>query len=224
MKKKYYMTDSELTKLFRVLKGLINTSNSRWKTEKDLLGDDVEKEIISNYYKLPEHNISRISKTTDLDVIEKISKDSFAINKHLFLPPLNQGKTDSKFIPTLLIDCSRIKGEEKICYRLQLYSFIDEQIVGLGYRFERHYPLSIHDYWHVQITKGVNTSENFPNCPIWIPTEYPCIPVKADNALSLLFSMLISLYGSKSFKMLKQQIADIGWDDVKLFEEILNLD
>jgi hypothetical protein len=67
-----------------------------------------------------------------------------------------------------------------------------------GFRLEGPEGDGNHNYYHAQwIVSFVKGGQPLP-CPVWIPTSYPALPIAASGPASLLFALLLALYGMKS--------------------------
>lgn len=99
------------------------------------------------------------------------------------------------------MECDMRELPERASIRLGMIKIIDIETSpkarGFGFRFETRHENSKHDYMHAQVT--INPFVNpLPGCPPWIPVHIPCIPTTADNVVTLLFCLLISLYGKRT--------------------------
>lgn len=213
----------EYKKLRNIIIQLDTTSKSLWAKEIDPLGNRLKKKTIKNYLDLPSR-ISRISgKELEDKVLSKSRYPYLKINKHIYLPPIGKGK-DSEYVYTLLTDCNLKDSVSKISYRVEMYRYLGDkkkELHGFGFRFERHNSGLKHNYWHVQVTNGLR-GVVLPKCPSWIPQNVPCIPTIAENSLSLLCCILLSIYGKESFARLYPTLK-ISRRQIRSLEKHVNL-
>ncbi|MBE7468416.1 MAG: hypothetical protein HS114_04700 [Anaerolineales bacterium] len=128
----------------------------------------------------------------------------------LVLPPLEE---DQEFIPFLKLKCEL--GED--INSMRLYVLLarlnkeDRKLYGIAFRFEcpenEQYRRKendksieakegIHDFYHAQLITGISYG---PPIEIsnWLPVTQPSFPLLADDPLTLVFALLMTLYGKK---------------------------
>jgi hypothetical protein len=72
----------------------------------------------------------------------------------------------------------------------------DNDLAAIGCRFEPPEGPGIHNYYHAQIFRAFHPGgKELPCCPTWLPESWPAFHLKADDPVTLLVSMVISLYG-----------------------------
>lgn len=97
-------------------------------------------------------------------------------------------------------------------FRLRLALFLLEEEEGkselraIGYRFESPEGEGIHHYYHAQIINAFEKgSEQWRiPCPRWLPTKQPAFALDACSPVTLIASMLISIYGLSFVAELQQ--------------------
>ncbi len=132
--------------------------------------------------------------------------------KVLYLPPLEKNPT---FVPVLSLKCNIGEAIDNIRLRVMLVRCkdADGNLCGIGFRFEspENEQLSSqnddqdsstknqpgrHDFYHTQIIQGLGWGPDI-ECPDWIPETQPSFPLAANDPITLLLCLLLSLYGKK---------------------------
>jgi hypothetical protein len=116
-------------------------------------------------------------------------------NQYLFLEPINDGEG---IVPVLSFRYDFRGGSAELWLQLALFTFHDGNLAAIGCRFEPPEGRGPHDYFHAQMLRsfrGRAGLSGLPGCPPWLPTSRPAFHLKADDAVTLLISMVISLYG-----------------------------
>jgi hypothetical protein len=114
----------------------------------------------------------------------------------LYLPPMEE---ESNFLPVLSLECKLDDENDVMKLRLMLVhcSGNREKPHGIGFRIEEG--KDIHGFYHAQLIKnleGAAEVENPPvECPLRFPEKQPCLPLKAENSVTLVLCLLIGLYG-----------------------------
>jgi hypothetical protein len=114
----------------------------------------------------------------------------------LYLPPMEE---EPDFLPVLSLECKLDDENDVIKLRLMLVhcDMSEGKPHGIGFRIEPG--RSIHGFYHTQLIRnleGAAALENPPTeCPLRFPEKQPCFPLKADNSVTLVLCVLISLYG-----------------------------
>lgn len=189
--------------LCRVLKELEYFSSAEWSRIKQIKKDEDKHLAFDNH-----ETLSGMYPSISRGKLRKIAHEStraprFVLDESLYLPPIYGD--NSEFVPVLNIQCDF--NRPKICYRLGMIKYVRtkkmDRARGFGFRFECEHLTSIHGYPHMQVTTQPLTIP-FQKSPSWIPQNVPCIPLPAQDVVSLLLCVIISLYGSKrSGKMIK---------------------
>jgi hypothetical protein len=116
----------------------------------------------------------------------------------LYLPPMQE---ESYFIPVLTLECKLDNENDVMKLRLMLIHCNGNggKPHGIGFRIEEGE--SIHGFYHAQLIKnleGAAEVEDPPiDCPLRFPQKQPCLPLRAENSVTLVVCLLISLYGIK---------------------------
>jgi len=114
----------------------------------------------------------------------------------LYLPPM---KEESNFLPVLSLECKLDDENDVMKLRLMLVhcSGNGEKPHGIGFRIEEG--KDVHGFYHAQLIKnleGAAGGESPPiECPLRFPEKQPCLPLNAENSVTLVLCLLISLYG-----------------------------
>ena len=121
----------------------------------------------------------------------------------LFLPPLEK---DEDFVPILNMECKVGESINSMSLYVLLVQEREEgrEPRGLAFRFEspenEHYEEDsnegLHDFYHVQFIKGFEYGPEF-EIPQWVPMSQPSFPLLANDPLTLVFALLMTLYGKK---------------------------
>jgi len=117
-------------------------------------------------------------------------------NKVLYLPLMEE---EPDFLPVLSFECRLDDDYDVMKLRLLLvhYDRSEGKPHGIGFRMEEGE--NIHGFYHTQLIKnltGAATTENSPiECPLRFPETQPAIPLKAQDSITLVLCLLISLYG-----------------------------
>lgn len=115
----------------------------------------------------------------------------------LYLPPMNE---EPDFLPLLTLECCLDDESDTMKLRVMfVHCGEDDERHCIGFRMEKG--TSIHSYFHAQLIvnlEGVaNPADSHLRCPCRIPLEQPAIPLKAEDAVTLVLCLLVSLYGVK---------------------------
>jgi len=167
------------------------------------------KTVTEGYWKLQDifHPMEDQDQIKDLMDIRtgKLKTNFLDSDFFLYFPPiLDHPKT----ILIFSMDCDLDASPSNISFYIIVFQYsndTDEDPGYLGFRFEgpegTENTISRHSYWHVQIVKefkGRHASK-FPKVHKWLPVDMPCIPIRANNPISLLICLLFSFYGNQLF-------------------------
>ena len=116
--------------------------------------------------------------------------------RFLWLEPTD----DKKMLPLLTLSST-----DKLVH-FRLYALLmrldhNSRLQSLAMRFETSegdmgldHKAGMHDFCHAQFCNSIDPDIK-PTTPAWIPDSQPSIPLDADNQVTLVLCMLISLYG-----------------------------
>jgi hypothetical protein len=77
------------------------------------------------------------------------------------------------------------------------------QIKSFGFRFETPEGEGTHNFYHAQPIRHFKKGQlELLNCPAWLPTAEPTLPLCATNPVELSICLLVSLYGWRFYKRL----------------------
>lgn len=216
MASKYW---EDVKKIVRVLFDLQKTEWSRWETKEQGRSSDQ----LSPALQAREVMFARGARwmsinDTKLDsMFDRESRIVFSSNRLvLALPPFP--KEQREFVPVLTLMYDPAKECIKIrvaMYRLQE----DGSLCGFGFRLES--PTSgcengetttgIHDFYHVQFMKHLESYAPQLNMPVWLPEYQPSISVRAGNPTEAILCLVLSLYGLDYFKQMMRQVGSGIW-------------
>jgi hypothetical protein len=118
--------------------------------------------------------------------------------KFLILEPVSIG---GWMLPVLSFGYDFRRSHPEFRLRLALFLLEEEEgkseLRAIGYRFESPEGEGIHHYYHAQIINAFEKgSEQWRiPCPRWLPTKQPAFALDACSPVTLIASMLISIYG-----------------------------
>lgn len=190
-----------------LLTTVVRQSEVLWRKCVDLDGTSLGREAWENYNFLLKR--MRPTQSEELRSLKEKNKSDLSLdlsNGFLYLPPLF-GK--AKFVPILSLKCDLRSSPPDMSLRVVMYksessSVAGSSLQGIGFRFEIH-PNGSHDFWHVQVSSK-HGDQTLPRCPSWIPSEIPCIPIRANSPVSLILCMLVSFYGKRVYNKLFSSI------------------
>lgn len=156
----------------------------------------------------PKKEQSKVSKRTKKKRTKtapsKIEIDFSNEHRFLYLPPLEK---NAEFVPILSLKCIINEIQTSIRLKVMLIRLGEtgQKPFGIGFRLENpECEHSIdnsqnqgrHDFYHAQL---LNKFDYGPQIDFidWIPVSQPSFPLLADNPITLLFSLLLTLYGEK---------------------------
>jgi hypothetical protein len=129
--------------------------------------------------------------------------DSSGQNRYLFLEPIDEG---SGIVPVLAFRYNFRAHNAELRLQLALFVPHENDLAAIGCRFETSEGPGTHDFHHAQLFRGFYGAggQCLPLCPPWLPTSRPAFQLKADDPVTLLVCMVISLYGLGSAGELQQ--------------------
>lgn len=118
----------------------------------------------------------------------------FPGTQFLHLPPF---KTRSHYIivPRIRLVCNFGRNIPLIRCYLGLFLLHEGCLRSIGFRFEAPEGPGIHHYYHTQLITDEAWTIPRQEHHIWLPTEQPAFPLDADNPVTLILCLLVSLYG-----------------------------
>ena len=132
--------------------------------------------------------------------VEKLAQSKSALDlvswrRAVYLPPAAKLK---HFAPLLTVYLNVGPTDTELKLRLMLVSCAEDcELYGLGYRME--FGTEEHDFPHAQLVRDFYPSaqpgRRKIDCPIWLPQTQPSFPIPASDTVTLLLTMLMSLYG-----------------------------
>lgn len=134
----------------------------------------------------------------------------------LYLPALE--KKDSNFVPVLSLECHLDAEKTVMKLRVMLVCLVKddqengeaEKFRGIGFRLESPHGDEYederseggekkegrHDFYHAQLIRGLGWGPRIES-PEWLPCNQPSFPLTADDPITLVLSLLLTLYGKK---------------------------
>ena len=159
---------------------------------------------------------------------EKLDVDFSKKRAVLYLPPLEK---DAEFVPVLSLKCTLSKTINSIRLYVLLFRHGEEgqKPYGIGFRFEspenEQYERQseddeqqgpgegLHDFYHAQLITGFGYGPEI-EIPGWLPCTQPSFPLPADDPVTLVFSLLMTLYGKRYcwefFRKHASNLPDLG--------------
>jgi len=123
--------------------------------------------------------------------------------KVLYLPPLEKNQ---EFVPVLSLWCKLDETGAKMALRVMLVSRGGNEgmLRGIGFRLESPYgdeddeenKEGRHDFYHAQLIRNLGWGPLVEG-PSWLPETQPSFPLTADDPVTLMLCLLLSLYGKK---------------------------
>ncbi len=149
------------------------------------------------------------------DELDEFHVDFTEKRRFLYLPPLEK---NADFVPILSLKCTLNETKTAIRLHVMLISHGgDEQpFHGIGFRLDspesqqqneqdedddeeekkKKNKDGRHDFYHAQLIRGFGWGPNVEN-PDWLPCTQPSFPLLADDPVTLVFALLLTLYGKK---------------------------
>jgi hypothetical protein len=137
----------------------------------------------------------------ELEKLLKVTNElhlEFSGNKVFYLPPLER---DAEFVPVLSMKCDIRDDVNDIKLRV-MFVRRDEnsgKLQGVGFRLEspEDRGKGRHDFYHAQLITGFHNGRDVESIS-WLPDSQPSFPILAKCPVTLILSMLITLYGKNS--------------------------
>jgi hypothetical protein len=134
---------------------------------------------------------------------EVVEVDFSGRRKVLYLPRLEK---NCEFVPFLSLWCKLDETGTRITLRVMLVSRggNEGKLHGIGFRLESPYGdeedeenrEGRHDFYHAQLIRGLGWGP-LVECPNWLPETQPSFPLTADDPVTLMLCLLLSLYGKR---------------------------
>lgn len=138
--------------------------------------------------------------------VETVEIDFSGRSKVLYLPRLEK---NPEFVPILSLQCSLDETGTNAKLRVMLVSpnGEKEKLHGIGFRLESPHgdegdeedggnELGRHGFYHAQLIRSLGYGPPV-ECPSWLPETQPSFPLTADDPVTLVLCLLLSLYGKK---------------------------
>ena len=159
---------------------------------------------------------------------ETCKANSSQWGKVLYLPPLEQY---DHFVPILSLKCELKETESIAQFRVMLICLKNNKTIdefyGLGFRMETpgsNVNDGIHDFYHAQLVRKLDSKLKNKlqiTCPNWIPDSQPSFPLPADCPVTLLFCLIVTLYGKTYCRQfLEEHKSSISY--IKSYQKKLN--
>jgi hypothetical protein len=200
----------DLETLCHILRWIHKLQDKHWRDNLDLSGSILDSDARNNYNSVTTRVCFPI-KEKELDDLIKTSVEG---NHHLtignlFLPPLDLNKD---FVPVLSITSDFEAAPPNTQLWVGMFSCDKKRNLRVwGFRFETAHVNTNHDYSHSQFTRTFRRTKDgrkFQNLPEWMPEHLPCIVVPSNGPVSLVFCMLISLYGQRGYGLITKMGGD----------------
>lgn len=125
---------------------------------------------------------------------ETVHIDFAELRRVLYLPPLER---DARFVPVLSLTCNLDETTTEISSQVMLVSLLEDEeqqsrLCGVGFRLESG--AGRHDFYHAQLIRDLPGGPPIA-CPTWLPDTQPSFPLLANCPVTLILSLLLSLYG-----------------------------
>ena len=118
-------------------------------------------------------------------------------NQFIWLEPI----TRHKMVPLLTLSSSN--GWQEFSVYVLLSMLEGSELRGLAVRFETDSSVpnedglpGAHDFCHAQLCQSIEGLIP-PRTPEWLPVSQPSIPMDADDQITVVLCMLVSLYGGR---------------------------
>lgn len=159
---------------------------------------DLHETIAKRYQNFDDRELENLLKAPRVNFLDH--------KKFLFLEPPEEGDCVLPIL-TLMYDFDRDRALPDFGIRLAIFLFGEnDDPQAIGYRFESPEGGDRHNYYHAQPIRSFSIDEmEWPlPCPSWLPVKRPTFALDAQNFPSLFVSLLISLYGLKFIKEMRQ--------------------
>jgi hypothetical protein len=209
MSEKSTIPNSDFIAIKNVMTNLLNNAKYCWDSKLTIGNYRLDNKAI-----LTRETLRQFMEEVDGNALKRIMNkvtDRIALeaDASIFLPPLDD---DPLFVPLLTFELD--SNEPKASFRVDFCQY-DEPSNSLryaGFRFETPTANSSkHRYYHVQ---PIEDAPDHLAQVVAKNREYlgtiPCIPIHADNPMSLILCMILSLYGREGYNKIT---ADLPIDE-----------
>lgn len=157
-------------------------------------GDHLDEDEKKGYQRLEPVYRSFTNETELEKALPRNTSESIKWSKYLYLPTIKDGQ---HMMPILSVRCDCNGTGYHTRLRLFLFLIDDNEENSFGIRFESPEGPGSHNFYHAQFIREFDKGANVKDCPSWLPlpTKYPSFPVDASDVVSLILSILFSLYG-----------------------------
>ncbi len=131
---------------------------------------------------------------------EAVEVDFSERSKVLYLPRLEK---NPEFVPVLSLRCNLGETKTKMTMKVMLISSDGNEgnLCGVGFRLESPHgderkEVGRHDFYHAQLIRSLGYGPPV-ECPSWLPETQPSFPLTADDPVTLVLCLLLSLYGKR---------------------------
>lgn len=187
----------------------------------------------NNWFKVDSADITALEKIwNDRNVIDLEEITQFG-NKVFYLPPIEKG---GNYFAVMSIKVNCNVNDYIASIRVMLLTPKSPSDVndkspfsfwGVGFRIENGD--GRHNYHHAQIIsdfKGSSNANNFFESVSWLPETHPAFPLKANEPLTLILSLYLTLYGLDGLRNFSTYSAKMNsiWTapEVKEFRDFLS--
>lgn len=197
--------DKTIVALHKLLKLLCREQAKAWYPQR--LGKKPSTKAQKAWKRLSDGRHWRLVEETDLKnwftPSNELHVDFSQRKKVLYLPPLGK---NAEFVPVLSLKCNTIGERLSVRLRVMLIRCSEDgdKLFGIGFRMES--PESenqieagngkegLHDFYHAQLIRGFDYGPTIES-PCWLPETQPSFPITAVCPVTLILSLLLTLYG-----------------------------
>jgi len=160
--------------------------HSRWRSEEATGGSADLDELVAGL--CPAYG------EDELDGVLEGSPRSFSTpsNRYIFLEPVLE---TGIMLPVLALMYNFQKQVPELRLRLTLFRLHNDNLETFGLRFETPEATDDHKYFHAQLIGPPSGFLSPEESQRWLPETQPCLVLHAEDEISLLACLLVSLYG-----------------------------
>lgn len=123
-------------------------------------------------------------------------------HRYIFLEPVLK---PDRMLPVMALNYDFGKKVPELKLRLTLFHLHKGQLHAFGLRFETPESNDNHKYYHAQLIKPPSGFTSSGGSQRWLPETQPCLVLHAEDEISLLACLLVSLYGLEYAKRLLRE-------------------